>query len=130
MIEKNYSLEQQLKQTNEEIAAIRYSRAEQEPKAQEYRLSNMEITNTLRECKKQAQQVTREIQDLKLEKQELESKIENNEFLINNGRQEIARLKARIVHSPEQLKQVWTREATPLTIGDSWHAKCSFYWKI
>ena len=81
-------------------------RAEEEPKAKEFQEANIALGNTLRELKKKATQIANDVQDLKTEKEGMEEKIKNNDFLINNAKQEVARLRSRIVHNPEKLKQV------------------------
>ncbi|KAJ3092285.1 kinetochore-associated Ndc80 complex subunit nuf2 [Quaeritorhiza haematococci] len=103
--ERKHVLEQQNQDLAEKVNSIRLRQAEQEPMAQKLREVNMSLTNDLRELKKQQTTLTSEIDNLKKQKNELNDKLANNQFLLVNCKQDCNRLKSRIVHSPEKLKQ-------------------------
>ncbi|KTW26641.1 hypothetical protein T552_02650 [Pneumocystis carinii B80] len=67
---------------------------------------NVALTNDLRELKKIQTALTNEIDVLKREKAEIAERLSNNQFITVNTKQECMKLRSRIVHSPEKLKQL------------------------
>lgn len=98
-------MEQAAKEITEKISTIRLQRAEQEPQTEQFRQDNINMGNALRELKKKYSHISNDIDQLKDEKAALEERINNTAFLISNAKQECARLRGRIVHSPEKLQQ-------------------------
>ncbi|KAG4305469.1 hypothetical protein PORY_001025 [Pneumocystis oryctolagi] len=75
---------------------------------------NAALTNDLRELKKIQTALTNEIDVLKREKAELSERLTNNQFITVNTKQECMKLRSRIVHSPEKLKQLISDMGTSL----------------
>ncbi|TPX50490.1 hypothetical protein SeLEV6574_g00865 [Synchytrium endobioticum] len=90
----------------EKVNSIRLKRQEEESAVLRLKEANGVLTGELRELKRQQTALTNEIEARKKEKAELVDKMTNNELLITNLKQESSRLRSRIVHSPEKLKQV------------------------
>lgn len=64
------------------------------------------MINELREFKREQAVVTNELEQLKSKKSELSDKMNQNNFLLSNVKQECNKLKSRIVHSPDKLMQI------------------------
>lgn len=75
---------------------------------------NIALTNDLRELKKIQTSLTNEIDVLKREKTEIAERLTNNQFITVNTKQECMKLRSRIVHSPEKLKQLISDMGTSL----------------
>ncbi|KAG4303079.1 hypothetical protein PCANB_000671 [Pneumocystis canis] len=75
---------------------------------------NLALTNDLRELKKIQTSLTNEIDVLKREKAEIAERLTNNQFITVNTKQECMKLRSKIVHSPEKLKQLISDMGTSL----------------
>ncbi|KAJ3047943.1 kinetochore-associated Ndc80 complex subunit nuf2 [Rhizophlyctis rosea] len=103
--EQRTELEKRNKDLSERVNRLRLERAEQEPALQTLRDANSALTAELRELSKKQNILTSEAESLKNEKNELAAKASKAQNMIANLKQECTRLKGRIVHSPEKLKQ-------------------------
>lgn len=88
------------------IAAIRQQREHEEPRVHSVKEQIGALVNELRELKKQQTQLAAEIDSRKERRQGLTDTHSRLQYLLSSGRQECAKLKSRIVHSPEKLLQI------------------------
>ncbi len=88
------------------IEAIRQQRVAEEPQVQAIKEQIGVLVNDLRELKKQQNTLSTEIEGHKRRRQELVDNQARLQYLMSSGRQECAKLKSRIVHSPEKLLQI------------------------
>ncbi|KAJ3306519.1 kinetochore-associated Ndc80 complex subunit nuf2, partial [Blyttiomyces sp. JEL0837] len=103
--EERQVLEERNRELADQVNTIRLKRAEEEPEYQKRKEINHGLTTELRELKRIQTSLTSEIDALKKQKTELTDKLANTNFLVMNCKQDCARLRGRIVHSPEKLQQ-------------------------
>jgi kinetochore protein Nuf2 len=95
--------EQDLRQR---IDAIRQQRQSEEPMVLAVKEQIGQLVNELRELKKHQTVLSGEIEELKRRRQELTDNQARLQYLLSSGRQDVNKLKSRIVHSPEKLLQI------------------------
>jgi kinetochore protein Nuf2 len=88
------------------IESIRQQRTADEPQVLAIKEQIGGLVNDLRELKRQQTTLSSEIEGLKRRRQELSDNQARLQYLVSSGRQECAKLKSRIVHSPEKLLQI------------------------
>ncbi|KAL2912180.1 kinetochore-associated Ndc80 complex subunit nuf2 [Polyrhizophydium stewartii] len=106
LTEEKYSLERKNAELAELINQIKFRRAQEQPEVDALRATNTALAADLRELKKAQVALGAKIDNLKKEKNTSTEKQTNNQFLLSNLKQDCVRLKSRVVHSPEKLKQV------------------------
>jgi kinetochore protein Nuf2 len=87
------------------VENLRIRRIHEEPLVAQARSVNEGLTNELYDLKRIEGQTMAEYDKLKVEKAELTSRLDNNSLMRQNTEREIQKVRARIVHSPEKLKQ-------------------------
>ncbi|KAI9019812.1 Nuf2 family-domain-containing protein [Hyaloraphidium curvatum] len=103
--EQRHALEMKHQELEARVNALRMQRAEQEPSIRKAKEINTQLTNDLRQLKKQNGQLNDEVEAAKKEKSDLVDQLNAINLQITSTKQEIVRLKSRIVPNPEKLKQ-------------------------
>ncbi|EGF76767.1 hypothetical protein BATDEDRAFT_21005 [Batrachochytrium dendrobatidis JAM81] len=106
LTEERLMLERRNAELAETVNQIKMKRAQDQPQVDGIRAINTSLAADLRELKKTQVTLASKIDHLKKEKNACTEKQTNNQFLISNLKQNCVRLKSRVVHSPEKLKQV------------------------
>lgn len=88
------------------IEAIRLQRHAEEPAVQTVKEQIAALVNELRELKRKQTALSAEIDSLKDRRQQLTDEQSRLGYLVSSARQDSAKLKSRIVHSPEKLLQI------------------------
>lgn len=88
------------------IDAIRQQRHDEEPAVQQAKEQIGALVNELRELKRLQTGLSQEIEEFKRRRQDLTDSQARLQYLQSSGRQEVNKLKSRIVHSPEKLLQI------------------------
>ncbi len=89
----------------ERVESLRIRRVDEEPLVVKAKAVNESLTNDLYELKRIEGQTTNEYDHLKSEKADLTERLHNNQVLRQNTEREVQKVRSRIVHSPEKLKQ-------------------------
>lgn len=84
---------------------LKVRRIKEEPLVAQARATNEALTNELYDLKRIEGSTMAEYDKLKVEKQEITTRLDNNAILRQNTEREIQKIRSRIVHSPEKLKQ-------------------------
>ena len=87
------------------VEDLKVRRIQEEPLVAQARATNEGLTNELYDLKRIEGQTMAEYDRLKSEKAELTARLDNNSLLRQNTEREIQKIRSRIVHSPEKLKQ-------------------------
>lgn len=87
------------------VEELKVRRIKDEPLVAQARATNEALTNELYDLKRIEGQTMAEYDKLKVEKQEITSRLDNNAIMRQNTEREIQKIRSRIVHSPEKLKQ-------------------------
>ncbi|KAJ8608550.1 hypothetical protein MRB53_039604 [Persea americana] len=87
------------------VEELKIRRIQEEPLVAQARAVNEGLTNELYDLKRIEGQTMTEYDRLKSEKAELTTRLDNNSLLRQNTEREIQKIRSRIVHSPEKLKQ-------------------------
>ncbi|CCG82662.1 Kinetochore protein nuf2 [Taphrina deformans PYCC 5710] len=87
------------------VEELKVRRIKEEPLVAQARATNEALTNELYDLKRIEGATMADYDKLKVEKQELTSRLDNNAILRQNAEREIQKIRSRIVHSPEKLKQ-------------------------
>ena len=88
------------------IEAIREQRRQEEPQVNRTKEQIGGMVSELRELKRQQTALSADIDNLKSSRQSLSDNQARLQYLLSSGRQDCAKLKSRIVHSPEKLLQI------------------------
>ncbi|KAI8588324.1 kinetochore-associated Ndc80 complex subunit nuf2 [Geranomyces variabilis] len=97
-------MDQENRELSERVNVLRLERAEQEPAVRELRERNSKWEADLRELQRQQAALTANVDRQKKEKAELSDALTKTQMTIMNLKQDCARIKSRIVQSPEKLK--------------------------
>lgn len=87
------------------VEGLKIRRIQEEPLVAKARATNEALTNELYELKRVEGQTMAEYDKLKMEKQEITTRLDHNAILRQNTEREIQKTRSRIVHSPEKLRQ-------------------------
>lgn len=85
---------------------FRQLRAAQDPEVQQLLQTNASLSAEIAQKNKIQKHSNEEVEGIKLENKERVAMLQNLKCSLESAEQEIARLKSRIVHNPEQLKDV------------------------
>ncbi|KAJ1557965.1 kinetochore-associated Ndc80 complex subunit nuf2, partial [Cladochytrium tenue] len=105
MVERKQGHLEKKRELADYVNTLRLQRAEEEPDLQRLREQNQALTAELRELKRTQTAMTAAIDGLKKGKAETAEKLTNVQFLLMNCKQDCARLRSRVVQSPEKLQQ-------------------------
>ncbi|GAO46849.1 Nuf2-domain-containing protein [Saitoella complicata NRRL Y-17804] len=105
VMQRHEQLTFQAQEMKTRLEALKKQRDEEEPLVQKAREANIALTNDLKELKKQETALTKDNDILRREKAELTEKMTNLSHLVVNTQQECEKIRARIVHDPETLKE-------------------------
>jgi len=86
------------------LLSLRIQREEEAPLIAQRKEENEILRTDLKNLKRQQSALTNDIDTLKREKNVLTEKLTNNEYVLQNTKQDIVKTRARIVTSPEKLK--------------------------
>ncbi|KAJ1336953.1 hypothetical protein BSLG_006713 [Batrachochytrium salamandrivorans] len=106
LTEERLALERRNAELTDLVNQIKQRRTQDQPEVDAIRSTNMGLAADLREFKKTQVSLAAKIDNLKKEKNTCAEKQTNNQFLLSNLKQDCVRLRSRVVHSPEKLKQV------------------------
>ncbi|KAJ2830271.1 kinetochore-associated Ndc80 complex subunit nuf2 [Coemansia erecta] len=107
-VERLEAMQQELEQVNARIAAIRKQRKIEEPQVKKLEESNHILREELKELRTTQASLITMTTTMKAEKEELQDSIGSVKYAIAGLQDELARLKARVVHSPEKIQQAIT----------------------
>ncbi|KAG5519301.1 hypothetical protein PMAC_001926 [Pneumocystis sp. 'macacae'] len=113
-ISRNQNLVFQNQNLSEQLKKLKIKQEDEVSLIKKSKEINIGLTNDLRELKKVQTTLTNEIDVLKREKAEIAERLTNNQFITVNTKQECMKLRSRIVHSPEKLKQLISDMGTSL----------------
>lgn len=88
------------------IGSILAKHREEEPAVAAIKEEMARLVQNLKELKKEQVALSAALEDLKEKKGNASQKLAQTQFLLGNVKQECAKLKSRIVHSPEKLLQI------------------------
>ncbi|KAI8928768.1 Nuf2 family-domain-containing protein [Entophlyctis helioformis] len=106
LVEDKAVLERRNADMAELVNQLKAKRAQEQPEVDRLRAVNNSLAADLRELKKAQTTLGTEIDNIKKEQNALRDKQVNNQYLVTSLKQDCFRLKSRVVHSPEKLKQV------------------------
>ena len=91
----------------QKLNSLKIQRSSEEPQIEVLRGDISNLTNDLRDLKKVQQSITGEIEKGKNDRNNAAEKMEANRLYLLALKQEINRIKTKIVDNPERLFQVW-----------------------
>ena len=90
---------------------LRLQRQEEEPLVEQLQQAKAALAQQLKDLKSKGDAVNDKLAKLKQEKSEQQELLQQQTFALSHCKQDCIRLRSRIVHNPEQLKQVITTSA-------------------
>ncbi len=107
--ESNHDRLDRLKFENEDLeeklTSLRAQKLEEEPLTKAAKETNHHLTEDLRALKRAQTEMSHDIDRLKQEKSILTDRLANEQFLSVSTKQEVAKVRSRVVQSPRKLKQ-------------------------
>ncbi|KAK9167588.1 hypothetical protein Scep_002779 [Stephania cephalantha] len=114
-VEKQTELESQIAELNAEIAVLKHAREMEQPLVLEVDAKVKELRQTIQSLNTQQMSLKASFRTLRDKTKEIEEKISNADFALVQSAQENAKLRSKIVQSPEKLQGAVEEKKVTLT---------------
>ncbi|KAJ2609996.1 kinetochore-associated Ndc80 complex subunit nuf2 [Coemansia sp. RSA 1365] len=103
--ERLEAMQQELDQVNSRIATIRQQREQEQPRVNSLQTENRRLHDELKELRDTQTSLVTATTNIKQEKDRLQDSLDSTKYAIAGLQEELSRLRARVVHSPEKIQQ-------------------------